>query len=333
MAASSAAGPAASTDLGRRRNSGVDSTGIYYLASFPGAGACDPDLAGSPKGDVRASGVQLLAGLFVAAGLYFTGRTYRLSFEGHITERFTRAVDQLGHADPGVRIGGIHALLRIAADSSRDRLSVVDVLAAYVRHHSPSKQRPQPSAPPENEPVKDSLERIRAYPRIAVDVQSALRGLVAVSQRLDPAKMERESFILDLSDSDLRSTDMRGARFPGVVLNRAFLDNSQLEGADLQGAQLFGTSFCNACLWDTNLDFTDSNFGARTEEDGVDFTGALYSDKTTWPRRDTGLSPEMAARLKHRYPSRYEPREAIYCERLENGKWAPRPRPDREMPH
>jgi hypothetical protein len=32
------------------------------------------------ENDVRTAGIQLLAGLFVAGGLYFTARTYRLSF-------------------------------------------------------------------------------------------------------------------------------------------------------------------------------------------------------------------------------------------------------------
>jgi uncharacterized protein YjbI with pentapeptide repeats len=38
----------------------------------------------------------------------------QIAQRGHITERFTRAIDQLGHAQLDVRLGGIYALERIA---------------------------------------------------------------------------------------------------------------------------------------------------------------------------------------------------------------------------
>jgi hypothetical protein len=38
---------------------------------------------------------------------------------GQVTERFTHAIDQLGHTALDVRIGGIYALERIANDSPR----------------------------------------------------------------------------------------------------------------------------------------------------------------------------------------------------------------------
>lgn len=44
--------------------------------------------------DVRATGVQLLAGVVLALGAVFTARTIGINREGEITERFTRAIDQ-----------------------------------------------------------------------------------------------------------------------------------------------------------------------------------------------------------------------------------------------
>src|SRR6266498_2694299 len=45
----------------------------------------------------------------------------QIAQQGQMTERFTRAIDQLGHAQLDVRIGGIYALERIANDSPDDR--------------------------------------------------------------------------------------------------------------------------------------------------------------------------------------------------------------------
>ena len=52
--------------------------------------------------------------------------TLRISQEGQITERFTKAIDQLGNKDSlAVRVGGIYALERIARDSERDHGPII----------------------------------------------------------------------------------------------------------------------------------------------------------------------------------------------------------------
>ena len=82
----------------------------------------------------------MLGGVAVISGLLFawqqlgnTAETLRVSQEGQITERFTRAVDQLGSDDATIRLGGIYALDRIAADSPQDYVPAMQVLASYVR--------------------------------------------------------------------------------------------------------------------------------------------------------------------------------------------------------
>jgi hypothetical protein len=53
-----------------------------------------------------------------------------------VTERYAKAIEQLGSDKLEVRIGGIYALERIARDSARDHPTVMEVLAAFVREHS-----------------------------------------------------------------------------------------------------------------------------------------------------------------------------------------------------
>jgi hypothetical protein len=52
--------------------------------------------------------------------------------QGHITERYTKAIEQLGSDKLDVRLGGIYALEQIAVDSRRDHPTVVEVLSAFV---------------------------------------------------------------------------------------------------------------------------------------------------------------------------------------------------------
>jgi len=76
------------------------------------------------------------AGLFAAGALLFTARNFVLSREGQMTDRYTKAIEQLGSDKLDVRIGGIYALERIARDSKKDHPTVMEVLTAFIREHS-----------------------------------------------------------------------------------------------------------------------------------------------------------------------------------------------------
>src|SRR5664280_1223412 len=87
--------------------------------------------------NTRTGLVATLAVLGAGVGLAYTARTYRLSREGHLTDRYTKAVEQLGSDKIEVRLGGIYALERLMRDSSTDQPTIVEVLAAYIRQHAP----------------------------------------------------------------------------------------------------------------------------------------------------------------------------------------------------
>jgi hypothetical protein len=78
---------------------------------------------------------QILGGAALLVGLYFTSQTLRTTQEGQITDRFTKAIDQLGKDTLAVRLGGIHALERIAIDSEADHWAVMEVLTAFIREY------------------------------------------------------------------------------------------------------------------------------------------------------------------------------------------------------
>src|SRR5262245_4941285 len=113
-------------------------------------------------------GVVLIGGLFCTwASLKITQesatKNQEITREGQITDRFTKAIAQLGEQGPeklAVRLGGIYALERIAKDSKDDHWPIMEVLTAYVRETAPWPSMPpkdaQPSKsinpPPKNRP-------------------------------------------------------------------------------------------------------------------------------------------------------------------------------------
>jgi hypothetical protein len=127
-------------------------------------------------GRTRTAVLATLAGLIAVVGAIFTGLSYRLNQAGQITERFTRATDQLGNSALDVRIGGIYALERIARDSRDDHPQVIEVLTAYVRVHAPWPPKPTGISVP-NLPAETTRGALRLV--LSALAIAAMRRLVS----------------------------------------------------------------------------------------------------------------------------------------------------------
>src|SRR5215472_14928391 len=111
--------------------------------------------------EARKTLATILGGVVLLAGFFGTWQNLRVaqesastsqkallvSQEGQITDRFTKAIEQLGAVDAQgvkkmvVRLGGIYALERIANESERDHWPIVEVLCTYVRNVAPIKRQ------------------------------------------------------------------------------------------------------------------------------------------------------------------------------------------------
>jgi len=201
---------------------------------------------------MRSSMLQLLGGCLLLAGLVLTARTLTLTREGHITDRYGAAIEQLGSDAIDVRIGGIFGLERIAFDSPADRSTVVEVLTAYVRNHTSTAAR---------QPKSD---------RIGADAQAAL----TVLGRRPGANAETRR--LDLTHCGLTGADLSGkfdrANFHYSVLNHAIFTGGSFVGAglsftkgetvgfnnvDAHGAHFVHASFVKSWFIDSDLTETD----------------------------------------------------------------------------
>ncbi|TDB71148.1 hypothetical protein E1264_42580, partial [Actinomadura sp. KC216] len=101
--------------------------------------------------------VGIVIGVLAAvAGLVTTTITWRIgqdelraTKEGQVTDRYAKAVEQLGSDKREVRTAAVYALERIARDSDRDRPAIINVLAAYTREHDPPATINDAALPPE----------------------------------------------------------------------------------------------------------------------------------------------------------------------------------------
>jgi uncharacterized protein YjbI with pentapeptide repeats len=233
----------------------------------------------------------------------------QLTRQGQASERFTRAIDQLGSRRVETRIGGIYGLDQIAEQNPENTRPVGEVLLAWLNG------RPRPRVPPKT--------RLREY---APDLQAALsvltrhrysslltrhhytsivptrldlHGLGLVEANLPGANLsganlshanvhaanltsailrdaelrDADLHLADLSHTDLRGADLWGANLNGADLSGAYLSGAYLGGADLGGADLRAADLRGATMAGATVAGTTRAI----------LRGAKVDERTRWP--------------------------------------------------
>jgi uncharacterized protein YjbI with pentapeptide repeats len=247
------------------------------------------------QNEARGTLLQAVAASVLLLGAWQAYRQLQVTREGQVTERFTRAIEQLGNRDSlDVRLGGIYALGRLARDSAVDEPTIVEILGAFIRERAPWPPR-HPEQPPADATIDESFTDFQAR---APDIHAALRVL---TEQLD---------LFGDAAPDLASTDLRGAILVGANLEDAVLGDANLQhasladanldgallvDADLREADLFRANLQGATLIDANLEGVDLDevnlrdallHGANLQGaklTGADLHGAKASKTTIWP--------------------------------------------------
>jgi len=234
-----------------------------------------------------------------AAGyaLIYTGQSIQatrdqltLVEQGQVTERYGRAVDQLGSSALDIRVGGIYALERLMRDSPPDQPTIIEVLSAFVREHSASRGAPK---------IPRSVTADRLLPAAPADVQAALTVIGRRDPNRDGNRMVNLSYAklfgADLARANLAGVDLEGADLTGAVLFEtnltgtyllsANLSWATLTKADLSKADLVSATMVNTYLYNANLNdavlnhanLTDAFLGGATLQ-GADLRSANLSN-------------------------------------------------------
>jgi hypothetical protein len=145
------------------------------------------------------------------------------------TERLSKAIEQLAHHEPQVRLGAVYVLERLARESRDLHWPIVELLCAYVREHA-------------------AWEEGRPAARLAPDVQGALSALGRRG-----GEHRRDGGMLDLNRTDLRGADLKGLDLRGASLVEVHLEEASLAGVQLEGADLRQAHLTRADLVEANL--------------------------------------------------------------------------------
>lgn len=230
------------------------------------------------------------AGILTWGRLELSRREHRLDADRDLTERYSRAIEQVGNdQDLFVRIGGIYALERYALDAARSGIAsdtdwrmALDVLATLARELS-NKARPATAEADGDgaatgaavEPPAAVIEAVRVLGRFRA--RSNQPSLVLPAHRLTGAL---------LANADLRDADLRRAELWQAELQHADLRGAELRGADLQHADLRGADLRNAKL------LGDATLQGDTYLEAARLASVRYDDRTLWPE---GFEPPANA--------------------------------------
>ncbi|GAA0395468.1 hypothetical protein Acor_72440 [Acrocarpospora corrugata] len=226
----------------------------------------------------------LLGVAFTAFGLIYTARTLAATQEAQITDRYTKAVEQLDSSAVDVRLGAIYALQRIATDSAPDRPTIQKLLAAFVRNHdlcTPQPPPPQCATEPPSKPDATQYMRLPTDVYAALTIAPALTTATPATKPQDHADFSQtrfphaDLFRANLSSANLNSTDLTGANLANADLTDVDLANADLTDvfltdANLTRADLSGANLTRADLYAADLTGVDLS--------GADLTGANLTD-------------------------------------------------------
>jgi hypothetical protein len=222
-------------------------------------GSAKGSLLATARDSARGRLLTLGAGVLAALALAFTGRTFYLSRQGQVTDRYTKAIEQLGSDKLDVRIGGIYALERIARDSPRDHPTIMEVLTAFVRDHSREQWPPTENGAeqPDRLTRPDVQAAITVIGRRTIRHDSQQISLAAAN--LTGANLASANLTgADLTFADLTGANLSGAHLSDADLSDADLTRAHLSDADLTGAYLIGADLTRANL--TRADLTRAYF-------------------------------------------------------------------------
>ena len=253
----------------------------------------------------RATLAQILGGIAVGIGIYFAWGNLTTAREGQITERFTRAVNQLGAIDQSgnpsieIRLGGIYALERIANESDKDYWPIMEILTAYVRKNSP-------------------VKLVGSQEKISLDVQAIL-NVIGKRRRRYKLYFEEsgEETTLNLKYTFLRLADLNKAHLEGANLSYSninyttllwtHLESAYLSSTNFEGASLDYAHLENSMLQDAHLEETDLN---GTNLQGADLKKAYLQGANLREadlRGAKNLTVDQLSKVKTLYKAELDP--------------------------
>jgi hypothetical protein len=213
---------------------------------------------------------------------------FTLTRQGQITDRYTKAVEQLGHEKAPVRLGALYSLEHLAQDNPRYRQTVVDVVCAYLRMPYTLSAETELDAEDVEEAALPANGRDRSHSASGLDpareelqVRQTAQRLLADHLRCPPETSGQEAQLLPPSPQQAFwpgiSLDLTGATLIDFNFTQGSVIQVQFAGATFQGDGWFGKATFQGGAGFGGATFQgDARFDEATFQGGAGFGGATF---------------------------------------------------------
>ncbi|MGW4408595.1 pentapeptide repeat-containing protein [Nonomuraea sp. NPDC004702] len=236
----------------------------------------------------------LLAVFYTARNADTARRSFQLGERGHVTDRYSKAVEQLGSPQAPVRLGGLYALEQLAQGTPDPefRQTIVDVICAYLRMPFTPPTEGTTSEPAGRDPQEERQVRLAAQ-RILAHHLRHHSPTARPWRRIRPADLNARHWPdvrIDLSgatliDLDLRNCHISEARFAESIFmgdstfaGSIFVGDAMFDGTVFNGAARFGGTTFDGAAWFERATFTGAaTFAGATFTIAAQFEGATFN--------------------------------------------------------
>jgi len=232
--------------------------------------------------------------------------TLDVTRRGQLTERFTKAIEQLGQTDENkldIRLGGIYALEQVAKESVELYQPVMEILTAFLREHC---REPEGASAMHEAHLRADFQAIatvlgRREVSHDPDVfRLDLHGVALVAVDFTSAQLQKASFDgAQLQEANFDGAQLQKAGFVGAQLREAHFIGAQLQGAYFIGAQLQATYFADAQLQEAyfrNADLQGAQFALPIDMGGSDAKGLTWEQLAVARNVDQAVLPDYVMR-------------------------------------
>jgi hypothetical protein len=230
-----------------------------------------------------------------------TRQQLNLTEQGQVTDRYTRAVEQLGHERAPVRLGALYSLDHLAQDNPEYRQTVVDVFCAYLRMPYTPPAESEPGAEQVEQAAFPAEDRARAPhhlpgqdPAQELQVRQTAQGILGDHLRLPPeilsAAAQRQppstqwdfwpGITLDLTGATLVNLDFASVSVVHAWFRAAtFQGYAGFNGATFQGYAGFDRATFESDAWFGEVAFQgDAGFNMATFQEDTRFNIATFQE-------------------------------------------------------
>ena len=192
----------------------------------------------------------ILSGFGAVFGFYTSIIRTETAEQGLITDRLNKAVEGLGKNKENskpvieVRLGSLYALERIAQDSIRDHIQIMEILCAYIQENSPRDFTKDVTKQPE--PIRKDIQ-------VALTIIGRRHKWAGGEKYLK--KETQQNYRLDLRSCDLGRAEIDGTNFSKARFDRSVLSCVSINEAILTYASFYDSKLIGSHFWGSDMKY------------------------------------------------------------------------------